>query len=353
MRVSQYLVDMLNFATPFAPERLANSRRLVRSRVDFLRDLGAWCREKIDQMHSMVPHKPEAVDEFLTLMSRRMFGDSPQLGSTYDEMIEALTEVANTQTGGWFEMDLIGNTMFARREPEVLLLCILKRDILNACCNSNAPGADLTDMFCGLIVFPEGPRPALKMFGVLFEDFTRETGRRRYVPLWAQTEPIQVIENSLTIAFRRGFHGLGEDDPIYTASVDYECFPLATRTQKDEAGTCSTHPRSILFTYDPFRDFTLPRNFRTFDNFAPTEEYGENFELYGGENLVCIKGGDVDIQNLSLICTTRRIAEYKAHVDSDRKVVQIHYGADVLDYPYEGIPEEAYYDFLVDKYRIE
>lgn len=353
MRVSQDLVDMLNFATPFAPERLANSRRLIRNRVDFLRDLGEWCREKIDQMHTMVPHKPGAVDQFLTLTSKRMFGDSPQLGSTYDEMIEALTEVANTQTGGWFEMDLIGNKVLARREPEVLLFCILKRDILNACCNSNAPGADLTDMFCGLIVFPEMPRQVVKLLGFLFQDFAKKGESRRYMPLWVQMEPIQVVENSLTIAFRRDFHGLGEDDPIYTASVDYECFPVATRTQKDEAGTCSTHPRSILFTYDPFKDFTLPINFRTFDNFAPTKEYGENFELYGGENLVCIKGGDVDIQNISLICTTRRIAEHEAHVDSKRKIVRIREGAHFIEYPYVNKPEEAYYDYLVNVYHIQ
>ena len=301
MRVSQDLVDMLNFATPFAPERLANSDRLIRTRADFLRDLGAWCRDKIEQMHTMVPRRPEVVDDFMTRMSRSMFGKSPQLGSTYDEMIKVLTGVANTQAGGWFEMNLVGSKVFARREPEVLLFCILKRDILNACCNSNAPGADLTDMFCGLIVFPERPRNIVKLLGFLFQDFTRETDRRQYMPLWVQMEPIQVIEDSLTIAFRRGFHDLRSDDPIYTASADYECFPAATRTQKDEVGTCSTHPRSILFTYDPFKDFTLPRNFRTFDNFAPTEEYGENFELYGGESLVCIKGGDVDIQNISLI----------------------------------------------------
>lgn len=351
MSLSPQMIEMLHFATPFAPERIAGSDTLVRPYDEFLSDLGNWCREKVEQMYSMVPERRTLVGDYLSLTCNRLFKTSQQLGDTYEEIMEGLATVSDSQRDPWFTINLFGNIVHVRNNPEVLLFCILKRDILHACCNSNASALDLSTMFCGIIYFPDRPRHVLKLIGFLFYDFTKETARRDHMPLWVQTEPVAAIKDSLTIAFRRNFLGLDSRDPIITASVDYQNFPVATRTRKDESGTCTTHPRSILYTYDPFDDFSLPRNFRTYVNFEPAKHYGENFELYGGENLVCIKAGEVDIQNISLICTTRRLAEYAAHVDFKLKVVSIHFEGTNLEFSYQNIPEEAYYDFLVSIYN--
>lgn len=336
--------EMLEFATPFAQERIVSSVSLIRPRGDFLRHLSMWNAHKIEQMRSLARFDEGIVSEYLSWIAGEMFSQPTKIPSTYLDIRDTLNLICDHVNSNRMKVKAATHTLEVYRNPDVLLFCLLKYDVLAACNNSRATGAELTEIFCGMLKFSDDRAGAFMYSGLYFNEFARKVGRSGDAPLWAQTEPICVFEG-VTVAFRANPEAKG---PILTASADYRMFPSATRIVKNTLVSCTSHPRAISFTYDPYANFTLPKSFRRLSTFNPSKNYGKNLEVYLGPSLLCIKAGDVDLQNISLNCDMTRLSHVSARIDRLTKNVTFTTKEGLVQMPYETMPEDAYYAFLRD-----
>ena len=340
--------EMLKYATPFYLERWNGSHELQGGEDAFLERLRAWNSDAYLQMVRLAKGNVALVQEYLQTLANLVFRNSGvQLGSDLNSTYRALHKLC-VEDYIDIRVGMYNVGIWAR--PECLLLCLFKFDIIQACQSSAQPGDDLSRIFYDIFVF-EDYRPAVLKSGFwYFRQFSEKVGYPHSGPMWVQMEPVLVLKDDITVAFRRQFKNLKSTDPIYTASYDYRNFRYATLSKKDGLVTCATHPRCISYTYDPFHNFVLPRTFKRDINrkntFKPSTLFGSMLEIYRGESLACIKGGDVDIQNVSLNCDMQRVAEIRASIERDRKTVIFDYEGRKIEIQYEDIPEDAYYQFL-------
>ena len=325
--------EMLKFATPFYLERWNDSYELQGGEGAFLERLRAWNSNAYLQMVSLARGDVTLVQEYLQdLASTLVFRNSGvHLGSDLNSTYRALRKLCVNDS---IDIQVGMYNVGVWAQPECLLLCLLKYDIIHACQSSDQPGADLSRSFYDIFIFTHDRPAVIKPGFWYFSQFSKRVGYPHSAPMWVQMEPVLVLKDDITVAFRRQFKDLKVTDPIYTASYDYRNFRYATLTKKDGLVTCATHPRCISYTYDPFHNFALPRTFKRDINRKNTFKPATLF------------GSILDIQNVSLNCDMRRVAEIRGSISWSRKIVTLHDDGSEMEIPYGDIPEDAYYQFL-------
>jgi hypothetical protein len=233
------------------------------------------------------------------------------------------------------------------------IFCILKYDVLTALLASKTTRAQLNRTFPEIIYIPKKTSVLRMHSSLMYFDFSKRHDRPRTAPFWVIFEPLSFRPTELSVAFRSQTLNFDLSAPIYTSALDYWEMPSTTQGLQTY-GSCDQYPYSVTFSYDPYRDFSLIKNFRPQSNtFSPVSRYGENLEVFAGPSLFCVKAGDIDLQTISSTCDLRRIGQVNAKVDSARKIVEFQDLQGCVFFKYTSSPEDAYYLYLKFRYQVQ